>query len=925
MSAPRCAGPRACALLLLLTVLAGGCSKTVPELLNDAKQYRAAEDYNAAIIQLSNVFRQDPANSEAHELMGATYADTGALPDAELELRIALRLGASPERVLPILGRVLLDMEKYKEVLKEVAPVTQNAAPQALAQVALLQGRAKLALGMQKEAKTQFLLAASERPVEAKLGLAQVAAAQGDLASAQALTEEVLAASPSSAEAWLMKGNLLRVNLKNSEALVAYAAALRAKPNFVLALLSRASLNVAAGKLDSARTDVEKALKLAPASPPVQFTLALLSLREGNYDNSREALMKVFQVIPEHAPGTLLNGALMLATGELEQAQDFLVAYLTRFPGDVYARKLLGTTLIRKAQPRSAAFVLESLLDQYPQDGELRELAGIANLQGGDIDKARRYLEKAVSLDPANAEFRTRLGLARMAAGEQQGGVADIEAAVALNAVDSRADELLISVLITQKEAARAMEAVRVLEKKRPDKASTLQLKGAAYLAANDTANARASFERALVLDPAYFPAAGSLAEMDLTENKVDAARARLQRILEKDKHNLDALLSLANLESLGNKRGEAIAWLDRAVAEHPKAAQAYLMLAKTHLQQGQVDKAIGAAQKARSLNPNDTRVLETLGQAQLAKGDSRAAIVSFTNFVDKSPKSVPALLQLASAYNASGDHRLAITAAQRALEIAPDNLDAAVTLGIIYLHTRRLSEARGVAQQIQRRHPKLMQGFVLEGDVLMAKEEYAAAAAAYGKADAIENNGLIRVKLHQAQTLSGAGRGDDSALVAWLNAHPDDLETGLYLANHYQSDGRYNKAIERYEYFLRRDPKNVRVLNNLAWALEQNGDPRGLEYAQQAYQLQPNNAAVADTRGWLLVKRGQLDEGLHTLFMAVSLAPDSPEIRYHLAQALIQAGDTRRARSELETVLRSNRKFQQMPEARALLGGLAR
>ena len=109
-------------------------------------------------------------------------------------------------------------------------------------------------------------------------------------------------------------------------------------------------------------------------------------------------------------------------------------------------------------------------------------------------------------------------------------------------------------------------------------------------------------------------------------------------------------------------------------------------------------------------------------------------------------------------------------------------------------------------------------------------------------------------------------------------------------------------------------------VLNNLAWAYQQVKDKRALETAERAYKLKPDNAAIADTLGWMLVEQGNNTRGLELLQKAVAAAPNAHEIRYHLAQAWLKVGDKSKARSELERVLASDAKFPQQAEAMKLL-----
>ena len=79
----------------------------------------------------------------------------------------------------------------------------------------------------------------------------------------------------------------------------------------------------------------------------------------------------------------------------------------------------------------------------------------------------------------------------------------------------------------------------------------------------------------------------------------------------------------------------------------------------------------------------------------------------------------------------------------------------------------------------------------------------------------------------------------------------------------------------------------------------------------------------MAETLGWILVKQGNTTRGLELLQKAVAAAPNAHEIRFHLAQAWLKAGDKAKARNELERLLASDAKFPQRAEAMKLLNEL--
>src|SRR5205814_6333762 len=113
-------------------------------------------------------------------------------------------------------------------------------------------------------------------------------------------------------------------------------------------------------------------------------------------------------------------------------------------------------------------------------------------------------------------------------------------------------------------------------------------------------------------------------------------------------------------------------------------------------------------------------------------------------------------------------------------------------------------------------------------------------------------------------------------------------------------------------------DPKNIPALNDLAWLYQQEKDPRALTTAEQAYQLQPDNAHVLDTLGWILVERGKTNDGLELLRKAAEKSPASTGIRYHWAATLAKSGDSARARTELADLLAKNKTFPERQEVQA-------
>lgn len=914
-----CGLMQAAALLFFLALLVSGCSKAPSDLIRSAEVYRAKGEFLAAIIQLKNALTLEPDNVEANTLIGLSYAEVGEAVDAEKKLRGALERGAPQARILPTLGQVLIETEQYQQAIDELRKA-KDLDGETMAQVSLLIGRAQMELKQYTEARTQYLLATSSKLAEGKLGLARLAAAENDRKTAYKLTEEVLASAPTNVEAWITKGDLLRGDSKHGDALNAYQQASTVNPAHVVARVSQAAAYASLGKYPEARGEIAQAQKRAPANTVLRFTLASVALRERKFEECADNLAAVFRIIPRHMPSLLLKGAMHFARNELQQAEFTFTAYLTLQPGNIYARKMLAAVWLRKNQPQSAAYLLEPMIPLLESDAELLALAGEAYLQIGQTRKAKEYYEKSVALDPDNANNRLKLGVAQIKSGDRQKGVAELESAIALNPDESRADHTLIMILIAQNETDKAMQAVQALEKRRPDKADTHFLKGAVYRAKQDWVAARASFEQALNLEPKSFASAASLAQIDMKDKKPEDARARMLTVLKLNPRNLDALLLLATMEFDAGRQKEGLGWLRKAVDEHPDSMLPFAVLADALLKVGQPADALSAAQKARELSPKDARLAELVGDIHKTMGKKEAAISSYAIATQLEPTSVPLHIKLAEAFASNGNLREADGIIRRVLKVHPQNVAAQSALAETLMQSRNYTEATELAKQIQRQTPMRALGHILEGEIGMGQQDYARAAAAFEKANAIEANGLIRVRLHQARTFLGKGAVSDAGLREWLKTHPEDLSTRFYLAEIEGKAGRNKASIEHYQAILKISPKHAPALNNLAIALHQQGDPKAADFAIQAYQLMPNDARLADTAGWILVSQGKLLEGLPVLTKALAMDGNNPEIRFHLAQALAKAGDIARARSELKTLMASGKPFEQIDEARALL-----
>jgi putative PEP-CTERM system TPR-repeat lipoprotein len=367
-------------------------------------------------------------------------------------------------------------------------------------------------------------------------------------------------------------------------------------------------------------------------------------------------------------------------------------------------------------------------------------------------------------------------------------------------------------------------------------------------------------------------------------------------------------------------KTDEATSWYEKASAANADAIAPALKLGDHYLRINQAQKALTLGRKFQAANPTNPQLAELVGQAQVATKDYAGALETYSKLVNLLPKSPQAQMHLAGVHLLMKNNAEAAADIKRAIDLAPDFMPARLAQIELAMRANHPDEAVSITHEMQKLNPKSPIGFAAEGDVLMAQHKPAPAAAAYDKALSIAKSGPVFIKSLMALNAGGKGKEAQARAQQWLKDNPDDQAVGMFAAETSLANKDFKSAIALMQNLVKRNPNNPVVLNNLAWAYQQEKDPRALDTAEQAFKLAGDNPGVMDTLGWMLVEQGNTARGVPLLQKAGGLAPDALEIHYHLAVGLNKSGDKQGARKELEKLLAQNKPFSQIADARELL-----
>jgi putative PEP-CTERM system TPR-repeat lipoprotein len=910
---------RLAAALLLATALTGCQRQSAAELHAEARQHQQKGENSSAVIVLKNALEANPDDAEARHLLAQTYLDTGDAMTAEKEVRAALRLGHRAELSLPVLGRALLLQGQFQKVLDETeAAAVANSWPELLC----VRADAYLALGKLDYARDLYDQVLKEHPKygAALIGLGRLAYLNHDVELASKYAAQALVAEPRNTDALLFKGDLLRAQNQPEQALAAYDQVLAVSPSHRSAHVEKAYLAIGLNRFELAQAELDAARKATPGSLLVEYTQALLNFSQGKPAAAQESLLKVLRVAPDHMPSVLLAGAVNLNLGSLYIAEHHFRHYLEKNPDSVYARKMLASTLLRNGNSPEALSALAPALKGAQQDVQLLALAGESHMQVGDFDKASEFFGKASELDPKAANLRTSLGLSELGKGDSAQAVRNLQLATKLDLKSRQAGIALVRTELELKHVDNAFAAAQALVRAQPDSAAVHDVLGNVYMARNDAVQARASFRKALSLEPAYYPAAASLARLEVHEKNPAAARQHLQDFLGKNKTSADAMTALASMAVAEGKQDEATRLLEQASAVDPNVVAPAVNLIAQYLRAGQNEKALNLARKLQVTHPDNPDLLDLLGKSQLANGEQLEALATYKQLVAALPRSAQALMQVAALELLLKNATAAEDYLKAVLAMQPDFPAAQLALAELYVRKGWNELALMIADRLQRNYPGAAAGYQLAADVLMGQNKAAQALPAYEKALGLHKTNELLIKT--ANALRMAGKKDEAArrLGQWMAQHPADLRVELYRAETLLADKQFDAAARQLESILQRSPQNVAALNNLALTYQQLQDPRAEEVAQLAYKGADKDPVVMDTLGWILVEKGDNARGLAILQQANALAPQARDIRYHMAAALYKAGNKAAARKELELLAAGNMRFAQAEDAQALL-----
>ncbi len=890
-----------------------------------AEREMRAGEWQQAAFDLRMVVHKQPQNAQAWLLLTQLSLASGDANGARSALKHAVAAGAQGAEVDRLQARTWLATGEPQKLLDALAHGTvQVSEPDRT----LWQARALSMTGKPEQAITllQALLARQPHLTSAEVALAESQAAAGQFTAAFQTLTAAIAAAPNDPAPRLIEGQIESVLGQFPAAAEAMRGALKRMPageplqHRISAWVGLTEAQLALGQLQPAAESLKALVKIAPQSAVTHLLQARIALAHGKLEAGIGELESLLAAVPQYVQARMMLGAALLQHGDLEQAQQQLQQVVAETPDNIQARKLLADVQLKLGEPGEAMRVLTPALGAPQLDPQVLSLLGTAAQRSNDTQALIAALERRVQQSPHDPKVIDNLASVYLALGQAPRALALLQAQPDSDFVR---DRLWVQALMATRGTAAASAGVDQLLAAHPQDPDILELGASFFATQQQLARAEPLLRRALAIRPDDFEAQIALAHIEAISGQAAAGEQRLRKAL--DAHPDVLALRIALAEALAGQRqfAQAEQVLSAAPkADHEPAIQ--FALARLALAQGQLAPANAALDRAIAAQPgSEGQMVEEAGLLLLQANQDQAAVARLVRATALEPGNALYWLNAARAQLAVNQPLAARASLEKADGLQPHWLPAVSLLALIDVREGKPQAGLSRIESYLAQSPDDPQALELKGDLESRLGQSAAAVTAYAKAQHLRPSALLAVKLYQVR-LAAHESNPSQSLTQWLARWPQDWQVRTVLGDYELNVAHHpDQGIAELKQAVSENPQNAVALNNLAWAMNQKGDPGARAYAERAYKLAPKLAAVNDTLGWILASRHQGAEALDYLSRAVQLDPHSPDMQYHYAYALIEAGRRAEARQVLTRLLSSSEPFDSRQAAERLLASV--
>lgn len=630
-------------------------------------------------------------------------------------------------------------------------------------------------------------------------------------------------------------------------------------PNSFTALRIQGFLSVSKNDNEKALEAFRKADSVRPKRPEIRYAMAQILLKMDQWPEAEKICRESLKDSPEYlAPYDLLLTEYV-RRGERAQAEEVLKAKVATHPNSARFRTQLAGYYYATQRPDEAEKVLsETLANETKYENAFAEVGDFYS-RIREYPKAQSVYEQGVQKKPAEkTSFRLKLALLQVAQGKLK----------------------------------EALDTVEVALKDDPQNNDAISMRASLQLQTGDKARTQAAItdlQSLLSRTPNNPVVRYNLARAYHGRGEVDAARVQYAEAVKIRPDFLGARIGLGQVYLQKGEYGKAFEESEAILTQDPNNVHGRVIRVNALINSRNLQQARSEIETFLKVAPDSPDLQFQMALVNFFQGRYKEAESTFASLRQRFPADVKLAYAIAEVYMQTGRMHEALTFLMQEHQRQPDNLDIRKAVGNISMRVGALDQAEEQYRFLLGKEPQDVELYMRMGETLRRKGQTQASIDILRKGQQIQ---------------------------------PNNPKSNLQLALTLDAAGLKRESLPIYESIVKVQPDNPIALNNLAFMLAEEGRDldQALTYAQRARQQLPNSPDVADTLGWIYIKKNLSDNAVAIFKELTRKYQQNSTYHYHLGLALYQKGDKVGAKKSLQSALTLNPAKEDEDKIRELL-----
>lgn len=733
-------------------------------------------------------------------------------------------------------------------------------------------------------------------------GLAQIATARGDMASAEGYLMRAIMAAPYSAGSRVALGNWYQQQGQPDRAQVEYQAAADHSLNKADGWTALGEYQLGQGKFDQALQSFKAALAALPSDMQAMLGVGLVQQNQGQVAEATQTFSNTVHLQPGVGQNQQALASLLIQQGKTTQGADQLKQASELDPGDSSVNLALGALYQRLGRTGEAESVYQQLLSNSPMmPGGYVGLAGLLEQMGSPADAASTLQNGLSKVAPALA------GPINIALGDlkqKQGTPSPADNYLASTSQQPTLEAGYVALSHLYSERGDFSSATRVLQQGLgllPGSADLNIALASVQIAQGNDGDAERTYQKVLALAPNSSAAVIGLAELYASTGHPGQALEKIDEAQKQHSGDPSLLVEQVNLAIALGQPQLAQSAATQLTTLATGEATSWIAAARAAENLGQSTQAVDDYRTATRLEPGNAQAWLALGEALAAHAGGAEAKAALNAGIQADHSNVALHLALAQILLQEGNSTSAITEDQLATKLDATQSDGLLAIGRIEQQAGQLQDALRVFAQALAASPTDPDGYKAEAGLYLQQgladqanqKLVTATQIAPGSCEAYQNLGdFLAMRGDSANALNDYQRALTLSGCA-ASAH-------IALGNLYQMQAKPDDAISQYRQATAAAPGDAfayAVLGN-ALTMQLRWNEANAVFAD-ALTKAPGSDLVNIAKGRSLIVQGKLQDGLAAMTNATKLQPKNAMdwvAQGNAAQALGQLDDAEKA-----------------------------